>query len=78
MAQRKGRRKCIMRADTCVSVALDRHPCCLPCHWNPYSSAVVSLHSSVWPALAGYHLIKVWTERYDHMGGVGGGGGGGG
>ena len=50
---------------TCVSVALDRHPCCLPSHRHSYSSAVASLHSSVGPALAGYHLIKVWTERYE-------------
>ena len=65
--ERKGGRKCIMLDDTCVSVVLDRYPCCLPYRWRPYSSAVVSLHSSVWLAHAGYHLTKVEEKRYEQM-----------
>ena len=65
--ERKGGRKCIMLDDTCVSVVLDRNPCCLPYRWRSYSSAVVSLHSSVWLAHAGYHLMKVEEKRYEQM-----------
>ena len=65
--ERKGGRKCIMSDDTCVSVVLDRHPCCLPYRWHSYSSAVASLHSSVWLAHAGYHLMNGGGKRYKQM-----------
>ena len=57
--ERNGGRKCIMLDDTCVSVVLDQYPCCLPYRRRSYSSAVASLHSSVWLVHAGYHLMKV-------------------
>ena len=65
--ERKGGRKCIILDDTCVSVVLDRHPCCLPYRWHSYSSAVASLHSSVWLAHAGYHLMNGGGKRYKQM-----------
>ena len=65
--ERKGGRKCIMSDDTCVSVVLDRYPCCLPYRWQSYSSAVASLHSSVWLAHAGYHLMNGGGKRYKQM-----------